>query len=175
MTLRVRCAIAAGLSLAVCAAPSAAQSGEDLCQRMEASLDGASLVRESAGHWQVISRRKLGEPAQVGVSAAKGELARHLTSGRQGGAVKWSGATQQALRCDGYKVVQVSVDAASVRFVTAGPEPVDMNSPEIEELIARRLDGTATRDELLRLRDYYVHAGDLAQARQLAEQALQLK
>jgi hypothetical protein len=153
-----------------------AQGDRELCGIVRQISDGASLVQNLDATVQAISRRPLTEPAQVGFSAAKGDLARYLAKGKPGVSVKWSQASQRGpVKCGAYNAVLVTVDMNTVVIGPDASAGADADSTELEESMMRRIAGKATREDYIRLREYYVRAGDLEQARQMLEQAIQLK
>jgi hypothetical protein len=165
----------AALSCAMTIATGApAQVDTDLCRILEGIKDGTSLIQETNSQWRVASRRSIGEPVQTGFSSAKGTLAQHIMKGQAGLSVKWSRADERGpVKCVGYNGIMVVVDMRTVSITTASTTALDVNEPELEELILRRISGRANRDDLLRLREYYIQAGDLNQAKQILDQITQ--
>jgi hypothetical protein len=153
----------------------AAQSDPLLCSALESIKDGAYLVQESESSTQVATRRPSAETASVSISAAKGNLATFLTKGKSGLSVKWSSATQRGpVKCGTYNVVTIAVD---MRTVKIGPETVTetvANAADVDDIMLRRMSGKATREDLLRLREFFIQAGDIGQAKLMLEQAMQL-
>ena len=153
----------------------AAQSDTALCSALESIKDGAYLVQESDSLVQVATRRPAAELSSVGIAAGKGNLAQYLTKGKSGLSVKWSSDTQRGpMKCGSFNAFTVAVD---LRTVKIGPETVAdavTSTNDVDEIMLRRISGKASRDDLMRLREYYIQAGDLGQAKLMLEQALQI-
>jgi hypothetical protein len=48
------------------------------------------------------------------------------------------------------------------------------NAADVDDIMLRRMSGKATREDLMRLREFFIQAGDLGQAKLMLEQAMQL-
>lgn len=95
-----------------------AQAGDPLCDLMEFKNNGDFLFQESGTFIRAASRRGLDEQYKVGISAAKGALARRFAKDVIARNVRWSGADiQKPLNCNGFKVISVKVDVRTVSLI----------------------------------------------------------
>jgi hypothetical protein len=102
-----------------------ADTGAQLCARLEASAGAPYVVRLADGNWQLLARGPADQPARAAVASAKGSLAAHLAGGSEQ-RVSWSGATWQGpFRCSGFSALLLTVPAGSVQLSTqpAAGEP----------------------------------------------------
>lgn len=102
-----------------------ADTGAELCARLDANAGAPYVARMADGNWQLLARRPPQEPARAAVASAKASLAAHIAGAREV-PVSWSGATWQGpVRCSGFAALLLTVPAASVQVGTppAGREP----------------------------------------------------
>lgn len=171
--VRLQKTIGVSLTMAIAGA-TFAQTDTELCRIVENIKEGSPLIYETKAEWRIASKRAIGEAVQAGFSSVKGTLAQHISKGQPGLAVRWSRAEERGpVRCGSYTAILVAVDASTVSISTASPSSSDSGSVELEDLILRRLAGKASRDDLLRLREYYIQAGDMNQAKLLLDQITQ--
>ncbi len=167
-------ALIAGILFLSFSNSSLAQTDSDLCRIVEGIKDGGTLIQETSSQWRIASRRPVGEVARAGFSSVKGTLAQHITKGQPGLSVKWARAEERGpIKCGTYSAILVLVEASTVLINPSNQNALEGNEAELEELVLKRMSGKATRDELLRLRQYFVQVGDLVQAKQLLDQVTQ--